>query len=187
MKIYVAGKNLERARSMMDLLLKNGHTITFDWITDIENEINPTQKARDERKAVKQADVLVYLWEGDQESARYEAGMAMGLNKPIIVSGFPKKNSFFLSLPEIISVSSDDEILASLKSLEKQNMTQEERDFGLECLFMKLRHKQGSLKKHLKIYSVKDQKVVILFFHLSTLSFHIAQISQNYLKQTRTV
>ena len=42
MKIYVAGKNLERARSMMDLLLKNGHTITFDWITDIENEIPPT-------------------------------------------------------------------------------------------------------------------------------------------------
>jgi len=114
-KIYVAGKNLERARAMMDILLENGHSITFDWLKDIENEQDPIKKAFDEREAVKQADILVYLWESDQESARYEAGMAMALHKPIIVSGFPKKHRFFLSLPEVVSVSSDDEIIAALE------------------------------------------------------------------------
>ena len=115
-KIYVAGKNLERARNTMDTLIENGHSITFDWVKDIENNENPTQKAIDEREAVKNADVLVYLWEVDQESARYEAGMAMGLHKKIIISGFSKK-PFFTSLPEIISVSSDDEIIFALNNL----------------------------------------------------------------------
>lgn len=101
----------------MDVLIQNGHSITFDWIQDIENEKDPPQKARDEREAVQQADVLVYLWEADQESARYEAGMAMGLNKPIIVSGFPRKLLFFLSLPEVTSVSADSEIIPALNSL----------------------------------------------------------------------
>ncbi len=116
MKIYVAGKNLERAQKVMDNLKENGHEITFDWITGIENEKDPPQKAREEREAVKESDLLVYLWEDDQESARYEAGMAMGLHKPIIVSGFNKK-LFFLSLPEVISVSSDNEIILALKNV----------------------------------------------------------------------
>ncbi len=112
-KIYVAGKNLERARAVMDMLIENGHSITFDWVKDIKNNNNPAQKAVCEREAVKNADVLVYLWEPDQESARYEAGMAMGLHKPIIVSGF-NKTPFFTSLPEVISVSSDVEIISIL-------------------------------------------------------------------------
>ncbi len=116
-KIYVAGKNLERARAVMDMLTKNGHSITFDWVKDIENNENPAQKAIDEREAVKNSDILIYLWESDQESARYETGMAMGLHKLIIVSGFRKKHPFFTSLPEITSVSNDNEILFALGNL----------------------------------------------------------------------
>lgn len=115
-KIYVAGKNLERARFVMDTLIENGHFIIFDWVKDIKNEKDPFQKARDEREAVKQADILVYLWESDQESARYEAGMAMGLHKPIIVSGF-KNKLFFLSLPEVINVLDDSEIISVLEKI----------------------------------------------------------------------
>lgn len=117
MKIYVAGKNLERARKVMDLLIQNGHTLTFDWVKDIENNKDPKNKAFIEREAVKDSDALVYLWEDDQESARYEAGMAMGLHKPIIVSGFPKKFLFFLSLPEVISLPTDDQILSAFDKL----------------------------------------------------------------------
>ncbi|MDO8604508.1 MAG: hypothetical protein Q7K40_03905 [bacterium] len=114
-KIYVAGKNLKRAQSVMEMLKQNGHTITFDWVTGIENEKDEDQPQRaiDERAAVQQADLLVYLWESDQESARYEAGMAMGLNKRIIVSGF-KSKLFFLSLPEVTCVESDMDILSAL-------------------------------------------------------------------------
>lgn len=116
--IYVAGKNLARARSVMDNLIANGHVITFDWITGIENETEADfpSRAKIERLAVQQSELLVYLWESDQESARYEAGMAMGLNKPIIVSGFKKKR-FFLSLPEVICVEEDNQILEAVNDI----------------------------------------------------------------------
>ncbi len=121
--IYVAGKNLERARAVMDMLVAGGHTIAFDWVVDIADEQNDgfdfAGRAQAERWAVQKCDLLVYLWETDQESARYEAGMAMGLNKPIIVSGF-KKRLFFLGLPDVVSVGSDDEILGALNSLYEQ-------------------------------------------------------------------
>ncbi|MEO5646691.1 MAG: hypothetical protein ABIO57_00470 [Candidatus Paceibacterota bacterium] len=61
MKIYVAGKNLERARKVMDMLIEHGHTITFDWVNDIYNEESPNEKAVMERDAIKEADLLVYL------------------------------------------------------------------------------------------------------------------------------
>lgn len=117
-KIYVAGKNLERAQSVMDILIEKGHSITFDWVKEIENEKDEEllQKAIDEREGVKNADLLVYLWESDQESARYEAGMAMGLHKPIIVSGF-KKKLFFLGLPEVICVKNDEEIISAVNEI----------------------------------------------------------------------
>ena len=113
-KIYVAGKNLERARKVMEDLRKNGHIITFDWLIDIENEKDQIKKAHDEREGVRQADVLVYLWEKDQESARYEAGMAMGLGKKIIISG--THESFFFKLSEIICSLSDNEIIEVLQT-----------------------------------------------------------------------
>lgn len=116
--IYVAGKNIERAQRVMGSLIKQGHTLTLDWATGIENEKEEElpQRARDEREAVKRADLLVYLWEPDQESARYEAGMAMGLHKPIIVSGFKKHPLFFLSLPEVLSVEDDEKLIEVLKN-----------------------------------------------------------------------
>ena len=116
-KIYVAGKNLDRAGKVMKNLRKDGHTITYDWVISI-GEGPSKEKAREELEGVRNADLLVYLWEQDQESARYEAGMAMGLGKPIIVSG--KADAFFFQLPQIYSVVSDDEITKAVhKSLEK--------------------------------------------------------------------
>ena len=58
-KIYVAGKNLDRARTVMDTLTKLGHTITFDWVADINNNTNIPEKAIQEREAVISADILV--------------------------------------------------------------------------------------------------------------------------------
>lgn len=115
MRIYVAGKNLERARSIIDQLRKMGHQITYDWVEKINDRSDLLKKAEDERKGVQGCDVLVYLWESDQESARYEVGMALGLNKPVILSGCEKR--FFLGLPEVIAVKSDNEILHSLAKI----------------------------------------------------------------------
>ena len=57
---------------------------------------------------------MANIYVAGKNLTRAQAGMAMGLNKLIIVSGFTKK-LFFLSLPEITCVKNDDEILAALK------------------------------------------------------------------------
>jgi hypothetical protein len=113
MKIYVAGKAIERAQKVVSELVKAGHSITYDWIATLKE--GPTKEVADsEASAVRSADLLVYLWEDDQESARYEAGMAMGLQKPIVVSG---GSAFFFQLDNVHSVNSDGEILAKIKEL----------------------------------------------------------------------
>lgn len=113
-KIYVAGKNLSRARAVIDALKQLGHVITYDWVTVIETGPSK-EKAMKELEGVRLADVLVYLWENNQESARYEAGMAMGLGKTIVVSG--KSDAFFFQLPDVHCVDSDDQIATSLKRI----------------------------------------------------------------------
>lgn len=109
--IYVAGKDIERAKRVMCALQEAGHTITYDWATDYSDE-NPDEKAAAERESVQVADILVYLWESGQESARYEAGMAMGLSKPIIASG--NMDAFFFLLPEVHCVQSDEQIVEAI-------------------------------------------------------------------------
>jgi hypothetical protein len=118
MRIYVAGKNMERARPVMDALIVDGHEIAYDWITNMPG--GPTKdKAIAEWEAVRSSDLLVYLWESDQESARYEAGMAMGLELPIIVSGNSK--AFFFQIPKVHCVESDSLILGKVKEIESQS------------------------------------------------------------------
>ena len=113
-RIYVAGKNLERARRVMDALRKEGYEITYDWVALIDG--GPTQdKAIAEWEAVRNSDLLVYLWESDQESARYEAGMAMGLQLPIVVSGNSK--AFFFQIPNMYCVDSDETILQKINEI----------------------------------------------------------------------
>jgi threonine synthase len=110
-KVYVAGKELNRARKVIDLLRRQGHDITYDWATNYTDD-KSVERVMDELNGVRNADVLVYLWESDQESARYETGMAMGLGKKIVISG--GTNSFFFKLPNIYSVASDDEIIQAI-------------------------------------------------------------------------
>jgi nucleoside 2-deoxyribosyltransferase len=116
-QVYVAGKNMERAKSVMEAIRQNGDSVIFDWLIDLkeETDVSNIDKAFKEREGVRNCDILVYLWESDQESARYEAGMAMGLGKPIIICG--KHKSFFFNLPEIITVDEDSEIIPAIKKL----------------------------------------------------------------------
>lgn len=97
----------------MDSLRSHGHEIVYDWTVSYSDNDTP-EKAIIERDAIKTADLLVLLWHPDAESARYEAGMAMGLGKQIIVSEGP--DSFFFHLPGIISVSTDDDIIGAIRA-----------------------------------------------------------------------
>jgi hypothetical protein len=115
-KIYVVGKELNRARKIMNSLRDQKHQITYDWTINY-SENDSAQKAMDELSGVRDADILVYLWEPSQESARYETGMAMGLGKKIIVSGGP--DAFFFKLPDVYQVDSDEDVLKALSFLNK--------------------------------------------------------------------
>lgn len=115
-RIYVAGNEVERARKVMKGLAAAGHTITFDWTTDIEGETaqDKVGKPLKEREAIIECDALVYLWKDNQESARFEVGMAMGLKKKIIV--VTNHQAWFFALPEVIQVNSDSQILAAIEN-----------------------------------------------------------------------
>ena len=116
-KIYVASNEVPRAKKVMDALRGAGHSITFDWTIDIEkgDEQDKVEKPLKEREAVRECDVLVYLWKDNQESARFEAGMAMGLRKKIIAVTDHK--AWFFALPEIIQSDSDDQIIAAINTV----------------------------------------------------------------------
>lgn len=115
MKIYVASNEVSRAKHVMEELIKAGHEITFDWTLDIENEVQEQGKALKEREAVRDCDVLVYLWKENQESARFEAGMAMGLRKSIIA--VTDHSAWFFALPEVTQIHSDDLIIEAINKL----------------------------------------------------------------------
>lgn len=111
-KVYVACKKLKRAAKVLNGLRSRGHQITYDWTIDY-NEESPVDKAVGELNGIRAADIFIYLWEPDAESARYEAGIAMGFGKKIIVSGGP--DSLFFNLPNIHRVDLDEEILKALQ------------------------------------------------------------------------
>ena len=69
--------------------------------------------ASDELAGVKAADCLVYLWEADQESARYEAGIAMGLGIPVLVVA--DHDSLFFYLSTVQQIESDDQIIDAIE------------------------------------------------------------------------
>lgn len=116
-KIYVAANEVARAQAVMKSLIDAGHTITFDWTIDIgpnEQEDKPI-KALKEREAVRDCDILVYLWKDNQESARIEAGMAMGLRKPVVV--VTDHQAWFFSLPEVVQIATDDAIVETVNKI----------------------------------------------------------------------
>ena len=112
--IYLAGKNLDRANRVAKILEDSGYSIPCNWYynyKDDETNFSP----EDEVQAVRSADVLVYLWESDQESARYDVGMAIALGKPVVVVHDTPK--WFLQLSNIHAVSRDEDIIKALSEV----------------------------------------------------------------------
>lgn len=113
MLIYVAGKDRRRAQAAAASLIEAGHRIQCRWWEDAFR-YTPAE----ERDFISDSDALVYLWEGDQESARYEAGMAMALGKPIVV--VHRDPQWFLTLPNVVSCSDDVHVVNALTALTAQ-------------------------------------------------------------------
>lgn len=100
---------------MADELNRNGIETPCRWWEDL-SRYTPEQ----ELNFLAESDALVYLWAADQESARFEAGMAMALTKPI-VAVLQHQPAWFLTLPNVHPVLSDADVLAALQRVRRDN------------------------------------------------------------------
>ena len=121
MKVYVAGKNPERAQAFMRRLSYQGHTITYDWTSlgKIDYEADPRRSgtwAADMASGVRRADATVLLWEDNQLGAILETGMAIALRQHVIVVA-PERVSIFWHLPNVRRAPDEDGAIEELKLL----------------------------------------------------------------------
>lgn len=132
MKIYVAGKWSERdkVKSIMETLESKGHTITCDWTKHIAPEgiTKNTDWAQNGHKTyaeedldgVRLCDVLVAYMPTPEifyKGAWIEIGIALGLNKKVIIIG-RNITSVFLGLHNIVVVDYKEDAFSIIDSIQ---------------------------------------------------------------------
>src|ERR1039457_4176337 len=92
--IFVAGYDPTRAQAAMRRIREHGESVSLDWTSepfDTPYKERPAwtePKARSMLAAIRSSVALVLLWEpGTMESARWEAGIALGQRLPVFVAG----------------------------------------------------------------------------------------------------
>jgi hypothetical protein len=137
--VYVAAKFEEAglARSVMNILEDQGYDITHDWTDESVEGLSGTgvanllqEAAVDDIQGVQSSDVVVLLHNDKLWGACWEAGAALGLNKPVIVIGAhlaPER--IFYWHPDVLHVPHIDGALALLKTLfPEEAVTEGEED-----------------------------------------------------------
>jgi nucleoside 2-deoxyribosyltransferase len=104
-KIYVAGASRawKESRKVMEAIRKAGHTITYDWTTDVEelgtnsvDDPDRTIKIVDaDVKGVRTADTIVILTLHQSIGKWIEFGIAIALSKPVIFLGKDQPDTIF--------------------------------------------------------------------------------------------
>lgn len=127
MKVYVAGKfeDYEHVRAVQDFLEKLGHTITFDWTKEAQQqeELGRSQEqrshatrlgnARSDVQGVEEADALVALMRPDVYGTMVEIGIAIADETPVYLVAGPQgiRYSIFWELPLVTVCKNDVELL----------------------------------------------------------------------------
>ena len=125
MKVYLAGKyqDKERCSDIMRLLEDEGDTITCDWTHHkYSDEAYPKQYCQDDLDGVKACDVFVgvFLDAFDYRGALVEFGIALGLDKKIVLLGHAIDSCIFTHHPDIIKVENVGELLYNMSTLAEQ-------------------------------------------------------------------
>lgn len=125
MKVYVAGKwnESEHVRVVMNMLKVNGHEITCDWTGHI-HPLKSKEYALEDLEGVKNCDVLLALMPDPTtfyKGAWIEVGMALALNKKVIIVG-EGVSSVFLGHPNISVYKNKDlnEVLSKIELIVKE-------------------------------------------------------------------
>jgi nucleoside 2-deoxyribosyltransferase len=113
-KVYVAGKfqEKERVRRVQALVREYGHEITCDWTVEDDSLFDGEalraywrRCAQDDVAGVRACDALILLPHARGKGLWVELGIALALNKRVIVVGFDGDDShqpcIFCKLPQV--------------------------------------------------------------------------------------
>lgn len=90
MKVYPASRSRQRCIDAVSALTAAGHEVTHNWAIGPKCAYDATDAgiAATDVLGVKRAQVLLLLWEEGMLGANVEFGVALGLDKRIIVVGW---------------------------------------------------------------------------------------------------
>lgn len=120
MKIYVASKFEEgpRVQKIYEILRKRGHTITHDWTTEDASKYTGEDLAKfkaecafKDYQGVKDCDLILVLNHEKLYGGAAEMGMAIALDKKVVVVGESIRENIFFHLKNIIKPKSVDDAL----------------------------------------------------------------------------
>lgn len=122
MRIYIASRDQAAGRRLRDLLLSVGHTVASRWL-DIEGYVSLSEDEAYKRSAsvsdiqdVRESDLLILRSEPDGAfvlgGKHVETGVALALERPVIVLGQPE--NVFHWHPLVTVVSDEKELLDKL-------------------------------------------------------------------------
>ena len=120
-KFYVAGKFEDRARikGLMKTITALGHEITTDWTThEIDSEDKLHEYALEDVSGVRDCDYYVGVFIDNSyrySGALVELGVALGLDKGIVIIGHAIDSCIFIKLPFVGRFETIDEFVECLK------------------------------------------------------------------------
>lgn len=135
--IYVASRGSEsgcaRVRRVIDLLAPHGFRATFDWTIDMlanfaagrrDHDLSFEEKkayAQKDAKAVREAQIVIYLEDEKSEGSASEVGIAIGTDKMIYASCPGTPRCLFACLADRIFKTDDELVAALIGTLDRQH------------------------------------------------------------------
>lgn len=102
-KIYLAGKTqeLKKITQYANILRSKGATITRAWFEKEDETTSETEIAIEDTRGVREAETCIFIFENKlpYAGAFTELGMAMALNKRVIIVGNGANNNVFIHFP----------------------------------------------------------------------------------------
>jgi len=103
-KFYIATgfRNVDAHHRVRDVLVKDGHEITYDWTLagETNDPLVYSNISECEIQGVKDADFLVVLLPG-KFGTHAELGAALALDKPVILCGYMEYDCIFYHHPNV--------------------------------------------------------------------------------------
>ena len=126
MKIYIASSDQHAGKALRDTLASAGHSVTSRWLDDPDYVSLPADAVKNRASAVSNIDdirpvaLLILRAEPDGTFARggkhVETGVALALQKPILVLGYPE--NVFHWHPSVTIVHDTSELSEQVRRLE---------------------------------------------------------------------